>query len=290
MTVLEFIAAVVRALAWPVVILALVLMFRRQLTDLIGRLKSAKWGDKEAVFDTIAEEFQDKLDEVARERALDTRGNAGGETVPPAELEPVDGSYPPDPERGVRSRWARDPQELYEKALSRWRHPSRFGPLIRRGEDLAKHHNDFRTAVVDPPRFAWYFDPQRLTESANDAFMDLRNWVGLTAALLGFDQPQDVKGSLVFLAELASLDETSLLGAWRRLVTMSRLIQAMPEDKALADEVARFVRSVEQFAQTLLEAVAPGLEVMRIGFEDAQEKMGEAQVVQQEAGRALDEW
>ncbi|GLY81852.1 hypothetical protein [Actinoallomurus iriomotensis] len=51
MSVLQFIDSLVGRLAWPIVALALGLVFRRPLSNLIGRLNKLRWGEKEAVLE-----------------------------------------------------------------------------------------------------------------------------------------------------------------------------------------------------------------------------------------------
>ena len=48
---LQFVASVIHSLAWPAVILTVVLLIRRPLLKLIPKLKSFKYGDLEATFE-----------------------------------------------------------------------------------------------------------------------------------------------------------------------------------------------------------------------------------------------
>ena len=50
MGILAFIAQIVSALAWPVTILILFLVFREQMLDMLRVLRKLKWGELEAVF------------------------------------------------------------------------------------------------------------------------------------------------------------------------------------------------------------------------------------------------
>ncbi len=64
MSELEFIAALVRALAWPGVVLVVVLMFRLQLAKLLARpLRSLRAGALELNWDLRAAELQTELDD-----------------------------------------------------------------------------------------------------------------------------------------------------------------------------------------------------------------------------------
>ncbi len=62
MSDLEFIAALVKALAWPVVVVVVVLLFRRQLAKLLGQpLRSLRAGPLEANWDLQAAELRTEL-------------------------------------------------------------------------------------------------------------------------------------------------------------------------------------------------------------------------------------
>ncbi len=62
MSDLEFIAALVKALAWPIVVLAVALLFRRQLAKLLDQpLRSLRAGPLEANWDLQAAELRTEL-------------------------------------------------------------------------------------------------------------------------------------------------------------------------------------------------------------------------------------
>jgi hypothetical protein len=48
-----FIASITGSLAWPVVLVILVFMFKEHIIKALKNLKSFKWGDAEAIFDTV---------------------------------------------------------------------------------------------------------------------------------------------------------------------------------------------------------------------------------------------
>lgn len=283
MSVLGFLSSLVGSLAWPAVTLCLVLVFRGPLADLIGRLKSAKWGDKEAVFERASEALQVQLDEIFLDSSkVDAREDASdhGPALPSEE----DSSASTEPTTAPWSRWARDPQERYAKVVSKWRHPSRSVPLQRVAQEMvATGVPEFPAAA--PPRFTWYLNQRDPFGSATEALHDLTDWVEFLAARLGADDSANVKRSIVHIAEVASLDETKLLSAWRNLASMNLVVQAGRGIDQGSDEATRFVRSVEQFAQTLFDAIEPGIDIVRSAYEDAVAEIGEDQAVQQEIDR-----
>lgn len=64
MSVLEFIATLVKALAWPVVVLVAVVLFRDKLADLLtGSMKRLKVGPIEAEWDRTLSEAQVELEQ-----------------------------------------------------------------------------------------------------------------------------------------------------------------------------------------------------------------------------------
>lgn len=48
---LDFVASLAASLAWPLIFLALALLFRPHITSALKQLRSLKWGDAEAVFE-----------------------------------------------------------------------------------------------------------------------------------------------------------------------------------------------------------------------------------------------
>jgi hypothetical protein len=67
MGLLDFIASLVGSLAWPVAAIIIALLFRRQLTGLLNKIRRLTWGD-------TAVDFADKLDKlenVSREAATE---------------------------------------------------------------------------------------------------------------------------------------------------------------------------------------------------------------------------
>jgi uncharacterized protein YutE (UPF0331/DUF86 family) len=62
-----FIANIIDSLAWPAVVLFLVLLLRNQLAGLISRLLSLKWGGVEVSFKEILEEAREITEEIREE-------------------------------------------------------------------------------------------------------------------------------------------------------------------------------------------------------------------------------
>jgi hypothetical protein len=60
MTLLQFIASIVNATAWPIVVLVAIAIFGQNIQERIGTLSSLKWGDKSIDFDR-------KLDKIENE-------------------------------------------------------------------------------------------------------------------------------------------------------------------------------------------------------------------------------
>ncbi|MBL6852117.1 MAG: hypothetical protein ISS15_06640 [Alphaproteobacteria bacterium] len=66
---LNFIVEMTRALAWPVAVFALLLIFRSNVVSLLERLTRVKWADKEAAFELQRVKVAESIDE-ADPRAL----------------------------------------------------------------------------------------------------------------------------------------------------------------------------------------------------------------------------
>jgi hypothetical protein len=68
-TVLQFIDSLTGRLAWPIAAVILALVFRRPITELIGRLPRLTWGDKEAELAEVAEakeQVQEAVEQAAK--------------------------------------------------------------------------------------------------------------------------------------------------------------------------------------------------------------------------------
>ncbi|NIZ61840.1 hypothetical protein DL239_12740 [Sedimentitalea sp. CY04] len=48
-TMLDFLARLIEAAAWPGALVITALIFRKEIRDIAGNLRSLKWGDKEAI-------------------------------------------------------------------------------------------------------------------------------------------------------------------------------------------------------------------------------------------------
>ena len=72
-----FISQIVASVAWPTVIVGLVLLLRRELVSLLGGLRRVRWRELEAEFDAGLERARD---------AADTQANDGGAVQPPESL------------------------------------------------------------------------------------------------------------------------------------------------------------------------------------------------------------
>ena len=66
MSGLQFASSLISTLAWPLVVLVLVIIFRRHLADLIGRIKSYKGLGQELTFGDRLADAEDSVEEAAR--------------------------------------------------------------------------------------------------------------------------------------------------------------------------------------------------------------------------------
>ena len=61
---LQFLASIIGSLAWPLALVVIVLILRRQLVDILRRLKRLKYGEAEAEFGEKLEEVEEDIAEL----------------------------------------------------------------------------------------------------------------------------------------------------------------------------------------------------------------------------------
>jgi len=103
--VLQFTAAVLSSLAWPVVVAIVAVLLRRELAGVIGRVTSLKVGNAEMTFDSLAN-FR-KIEKISEDavknvRPEDERAIAKDEETDFAPLEKMASS---DPRKAILTAW-----------------------------------------------------------------------------------------------------------------------------------------------------------------------------------------
>jgi hypothetical protein len=71
---LQFFASILGSLAWPVAVVACVLVLRRELIQLLKRLRRLRYGDAEAEFEEILEEAEEEIAELPAPASMPALG------------------------------------------------------------------------------------------------------------------------------------------------------------------------------------------------------------------------
>jgi uncharacterized protein YutE (UPF0331/DUF86 family) len=71
---LQFFASVIRSLAWPAAIVLIVLLLRRELVQILRRLRRFKYGDAEAEFEEVLEEVEEEIEELPAPKSSPPEG------------------------------------------------------------------------------------------------------------------------------------------------------------------------------------------------------------------------
>jgi hypothetical protein len=254
-TVLEFIATLVRALAWPAVVVFLLYLFRNQVTALADRLKSASFGGASAEFNALSEQAQGNLDDAAQDLAL-------GTLKPSSERSGREPAEDAEAEQDDRQR----------ELLARWRHPGLTGRLTQRAQELIAERAEL--PPLDPPSLVWYSvgDP---AAGAQQIMASLEAWLAATAYMLGEPDNLTPEDATRQLCSLGKLDAETMLATLSDIRSMANLLARTRFIDVKTNELARLARIADEFARTLWAAVRPGIDVLESIYRGLAEEAGE---------------
>jgi len=137
MSILEFIASVVSATAWPVVILIAILLFRGNIGRRIENIRRLTWGDKSV-------DFGEKLERIEKEavtlipdpglaKQLPPPNDEGGRPDENPETARFESVLEADPRLAIVHAWAAVEREMQRVAIERG-----YGPQAKSGTFLIR--------------------------------------------------------------------------------------------------------------------------------------------------------
>lgn len=124
MDILQFLAAIIGSLAWPVTVCAVAFLFRPQIEGLLKKLRKVTWGDKSADFSGELDKAEQAVREVREEGDQE-------EFIPPLPNESFQQILTISPSAAIMYAWTPLERRLLDIASS-YKDPNELNPTGKR--------------------------------------------------------------------------------------------------------------------------------------------------------------
>lgn len=256
---MEFVLGLTQALAWPMVVLVVAVILRRQLAGLVERLEQAEGFGGRAVFRAAKERERASrsIEEAERQARVELRAKGtptvSGEVTTrlrrrsgtPSPVDP--GLVTPDELTAM--------EEKLDDELDKWMHPTQ----LRRVREAARTNVD----PPEPPAFDDLFVGLNPDDVVAEALERIRNYVSAIGRMMG------VTGTPVYV--LSRVAESGMQ-SWSHVRDAYLDLSASGETTAIADNRAAttdFLNLCRRFVALLELSSLP----LRLAYAEAQQKL-----------------